>query len=67
MQQQQAAQQAMAAPANAVYIAVPDDKVGLIIGKGGVTIKDIQSRCRVKIQIPPSADPGVMPPVRTCR
>jgi len=51
--------------ASAMHIQVPDDKVGLIIGKGGMTIKDMQSRLRVKIQIPQSADPGTMPPVRT--
>lgn len=64
--QQQQAQQALSSASNAVYIAVPDDKVGLIIGKGGVTIKDIQARTHVKIQIPQAADPGTVPPVRTC-
>ena len=49
-----------------LYITVPDDKVGIIIGKGGTTIKDIQTRCRVKIAIPPTADPGSNPPIRTC-
>jgi predicted RNA-binding protein YlqC (UPF0109 family) len=44
-QQQQQAQQ-LSTLASAVHIAVPDDKVGLIIGKGGMTIKDIQARCR---------------------
>jgi len=46
-QQQQAIAQATGhpiVPPNAVSIAVPDDKVGLIIGKGGVTIKDMQAR-----------------------
>jgi predicted PilT family ATPase len=32
--------------ANTINILVPDDKVGLIIGKGGMTIKDIQTRTR---------------------
>lgn len=48
-------------------IVVPDDKVGIIIGKGGVVIKDIQARNRVKVVIPQQADYGSNPPVRTCR
>jgi far upstream element-binding protein len=65
-QHQQQAQAALNAAGGAsVHITVPDDKVGLIIGKGGSTIKDIQARTRCKIQIPSSADPGSMPPVRT--
>jgi far upstream element-binding protein len=53
--------------AAAMYLTVPDDKVGVIIGKGGVTIKEIQNRTRVKITIPQTSDPGSNPPVRTCR
>ena len=64
-QQQQQTQQQVSSLANAIHIAVPDDKVGLIIGKGGMTIKDIQSRTRVRIQIPQAADPGTNPPIRT--
>lgn len=66
-QQAQQAQQALTTASNAVYISVPDDKVGLIIGKGGMTIKDIQARTQVKIQIPQFADPGTHPPLRTVR
>lgn len=51
---------------NSMLICVPDDKVGLIIGKAGATIKDMQARHRVRIQIPSQADPGSNPPVRTC-
>jgi len=51
---------------NSMLICVPDDKVGLIIGKGGQTIKDLQTRHHVRIQIPTTADPGSNPPVRTC-
>lgn len=65
LQQQQ--QQAMQAPLNAIYLQVPDDKVGIIIGKGGQTIKELQGRTQTKIQIPPAADPGSFPPVRTIR
>ena len=50
----------------ALYLSVPDDKVGVIIGKGGATIKEIQNRTRVKINIPHTADPGSNPPTRTC-
>jgi len=52
-------------PAEPLYISVPDDKVGVIIGKGGCTIKDIQTRTRTRVQVPPSADLGSIPPVRT--
>jgi far upstream element-binding protein len=44
MQAQQQAQQTQAGPSSALYITVPDDKVGVVIGKGGITIKDIQNR-----------------------
>lgn len=64
LQQQQ---QQTIAPVNALYLVVPDDKVGVIIGRSGVTIKDIQSRYNVKVQIPQAADPGTQPPVRTIR
>lgn len=49
------------------YVLVPDDRVGVIIGKAGATIKELQSRTRVKISIPQAADAGSNPPVRTCR
>ena len=52
-------------PSESLYISVPDEKVGVIIGKQGVTIKDIQSRTRTRIQIPPTSDPGSNPPIRT--
>lgn len=48
-------------------MAVPDDRVGIVIGKGGSTIKDLQSRYGVRIQIPGYADVGSMPPIRTVR
>lgn len=49
------------------FVLVPDDRVGVIIGKAGATIKELQSRTRVKISIPQAADAGSNPPVRTCR
>jgi far upstream element-binding protein len=49
------------------FVLVPDDRVGVIIGKAGATIKELQSRTRVKISIPQAADVGSNPPVRTCR
>jgi KH domain len=47
------------------YIQVPNDRVGLIIGKGGATIKDLQNRSGARIQIPPQPDANSNPPVRT--
>jgi len=44
---------------------VPDEKVGSIIGKAGATVKELQARLGVKIQIPSAADPNSMPLVRT--
>ena len=61
---QQPSQQAQSGTA---FVLVPDDKVGVIIGKGGATIKELQSRLRVKISIPQGPDSGSNPPVRTCR
>lgn len=43
---------------------VPDADVGLIIGKGGATIHDIQGRTQASIQIPPAGNPD-NPAVRT--
>mmetsp|Transcript_16445 Transcript_16445/g.26745 ORF Transcript_16445/g.26745 Transcript_16445/m.26745 type:complete len:551 (+) Transcript_16445:17-1669(+) len=37
---------------------VADDKVGLVIGKGGMTIKGIQNRSRCKIEVPHAEDPA---------
>lgn len=64
--QQRSNELAMAAAAsNFMYCVIPDDKVGIVIGRGGCTIKDIQGRHNVRIQIPQAADPGSQPPVRT--
>lgn len=63
--QAHAQQAAQNNPTNGLMMMVPDDKVGIIIGKGGATIKDIQNRLRVKVQIPPGPDAGSMPPMRT--
>lgn len=37
-------------------VKIPDDKAGLVIGKQGATIKAIQDRLQVRIQIPSQAD-----------
>jgi far upstream element-binding protein len=42
--QQHSMQSQQTAATASLYITVPDDKVGVIIGKGGITIKDIQNR-----------------------
>lgn len=47
-----------------VTFPIPDDKAGLVIGKMGSTIKGIQDRTGVRIQIPAMADPGSAPPTR---
>lgn len=39
-----------------VTMRIPDDKVGLVIGKAGQTIGGIQTRTGAHIQIPPQAD-----------
>lgn len=39
-------------------IFVPSDAVGMIIGKGGETIKDIQSATTCKINVSPQSGPG---------
>ena len=64
---QQGGQYGSQAPQTALYLSIPDDKVGVVIGKGGATIKEIQNRTRVKITIPQTCDPGSNPPTRTCR
>lgn len=63
--QQQQVQQLYNAASTSLQVIVPDDKVGLIIGKGGLTVKDIQNRLNVKVVIPQQADAGSNPPVRT--
>ena len=40
------------------------EQIGLVIGKGGETIKSIQERTRTKIQIPREPDPNIFPPIR---
>jgi far upstream element-binding protein len=47
-----------------VTVEVPDADVGLIIGKGGTTIKSIQETTGASIQIPPSGNAD-NPSVRT--
>jgi len=44
---------------------IPNDKVGLVIGKQGVTIKQIQMQTGCRLQIPQEPDPGSSPPTRT--
>lgn len=48
-----------------IYMQVPNDRVGVIIGKRGETIKGIQDRNAVRIQVPQEPDPGSNPLVRT--
>ena len=50
---------------NGMLVPIPDEHVGRLIGKQGVTIKNIQDRCRVRCILPQQADPGSFPPTRT--
>ena len=43
-----------------MYFQCPDKDVGMIIGRGGCVIKQMQSSTRCRIQIPPTAAPGSM-------
>jgi far upstream element-binding protein len=52
-------------PPQALFVSVPEDRVGLVIGKGGSTIKDLQARTQTRIQVPTIPDPGSNPPTRT--
>jgi len=48
------------------FYMMPDEKAGLIIGKGGSTIQGIQQRSGARVQIPNHAEPGTNPPMRKC-
>mmetsp|Transcript_25429 Transcript_25429/g.51314 ORF Transcript_25429/g.51314 Transcript_25429/m.51314 type:complete len:448 (+) Transcript_25429:107-1450(+) len=41
-----------------IQVNCPDKDVGMIIGRGGCVIKQMQSTTRCRIQIPPTAPPG---------
>ncbi|KAL7456224.1 hypothetical protein ACHAWC_010209 [Mediolabrus comicus] len=43
-----------------IQVNCPDKDVGMIIGRGGCVIKQMQSQTRCRIQIPPTAPPGSM-------
>jgi len=45
---------------------LPDQFSGMVIGKGGSTIKALQSRCNCRVQIPNQCDPALQPPARLC-
>ena len=47
-----------------IYLKLPDDRIGLVIGKGGMTIRHIQLSTGSNIQIPKMADADD-PTVRT--
>lgn len=54
-----------APPGPAVYIQVPDEAVGMVIGRGGENVRGLEMRTGTRIQIPHHPDPGSNPPVRT--
>jgi len=47
-----------------IFVPIPDERAGGVIGKGGCTIKELQSRLRVKVTVPPQAEPNTFPPMR---
>eukprot|EP00588_Corethron_pennatum_P013286 CAMPEP_0194271448 /NCGR_PEP_ID=MMETSP0169-20130528/5207_1 /TAXON_ID=218684 /ORGANISM="Corethron pennatum, Strain L29A3" /LENGTH=716 /DNA_ID=CAMNT_0039013787 /DNA_START=51 /DNA_END=2201 /DNA_ORIENTATION=- len=63
--QKNAAAAAIAAGHHVVLVKVPDADVGLIIGRGGQNIRQMQERSGANIQIPQRADPDD-PRARTC-
>ncbi len=52
------------APPDALKLAVPNEKVGLIIGRGGMTVKGIQTRSGANVMVP-SAPDADNPQIRT--
>lgn len=48
----------MTAGSAEIEMPVPSDKVGLIIGKGGETIRSLQTRSGARIQLIPQSSPG---------
>jgi len=42
--------------AESIALKIPNDKVGLVIGKAGTTIRSIQERTGVTVKVPPAAD-----------
>jgi far upstream element-binding protein len=48
------------------YYQLPDQCAGMVIGKGGVTIKALQQRSQCRVQIPNTVEPGSNPPTRQC-
>lgn len=50
---------------NVGYLQIPDEKVGLLIGKGGATVMEVQRISGASIQIPQAREPGITPPVRS--
>lgn len=56
------------APGNVlIEMKIPNERVGMVIGKGGSNIRELQAQTRTRIQLPPEPDPGSMPLVRSVR
>ncbi|OQR86849.1 hypothetical protein ACHHYP_09835 [Achlya hypogyna] len=51
--------------ANTIYMQLPNERVGVVIGRQGANVRAIQDRHDCRIQIPNHPDPGSMPEVRT--
>ncbi len=48
----------------ALIMHIDQEKVGMIIGRSGAVIKEIQHRTGTRIQVPTTAEPGSNPPIR---
>ena len=46
---------ASAGATSSIVIEVPNDKVGLVIGKAGMTIKELEQRSGARVQITPDS------------
>lgn len=50
---------------NMHQMKIPNDRAGMIIGRGGANIRELQAKTGTRIQLPTEPEPGSMPPVRT--
>lgn len=56
---------ALAQGHTAIPLAVPTEHIGLVIGKSGANLRNIQNQTGAHVQIPPQPDPD-NPSIRTC-
>ena len=63
-QQHQQGPSSSASANTTIFVPIPDERAGGVIGKGGCTIKELQARLRVKVTVPPQPEPNSHPPMR---